>query len=172
MRCRWTLIVCSAVCLVALTASARAAEGQPAAPAPDFFEKAVRPVLANHCFECHGPQKQKAKLRLDSREAMLKGGESGPAIVPGAPEKSLLIKALRHDDDDLKMPPTGPLAKSDVAALAKWIQQGAHWPQTAGEARLAPKSSSFKITPEDRAFWAFQPVANPPVPKVNDSAWP
>src|SRR5207302_29261 len=84
----------------------------------------------------------------------------------------LLIKALHYDDDDLKMPPSGPLAKSEVAALAKWIQQGAHWPQTAGEARLAPKSSSFKITPEDRAFWAFQPVANPPVPKVNDSAWP
>src|SRR5437763_12672091 len=153
MRCRWSTVVCLAGWLIAQTAgAARGAAGQPMAAAPDFFEKSVRPVLANHCFECHGPQKQKAKLRLDSREAMLKGGESGPAIVPGAPEKSLLIKALRHDDDDLKMPPSGPLAKSDVAALAKWIQQGAHWPQTAREARLAPKASGFKITPDDPAF--------------------
>src|SRR2546426_975247 len=71
-----------------------------------------------------------------------------------------------------QMPPSGPLAKSEVAALVKWIQQGAHWPQAGGEVRLAPKSSGFKITPEDRAFWAFQPLANPPVPKVSDSVWP
>jgi mono/diheme cytochrome c family protein len=143
----------------------------PASKAVDFFEKSVRPVLANNCFECHGPRKHKAGLRLDSREGMLAGGESGPAIVPGHPEKSLLVKAI-HYRDETKMPPKGQLRTVDIAALTKWIQQGAPWPQAKVEARIAPKTSSFKITAKDRAFWSFQPVADPRVPRVSDSAWP
>src|SRR5262249_33073770 len=77
--------------------------GITAAGAEEFFEKSIRPVLAANCFECHGPRRHKAGLRLDSREAMLAGGESGPAIVPGAPEKSLLIKAI-HYQDEPRMP--------------------------------------------------------------------
>src|SRR5262245_6512857 len=112
----------------AFVPTAWASGPQPSPAARDSFEKTIRPIFASHCFECHGPDKQRGKLRLDSRSAMLKGGESGPAIVPGAPEKSLLLKALRYDDEELKMPPKGPLGKSEIAALSAWIQQGAHWP--------------------------------------------
>jgi mono/diheme cytochrome c family protein len=136
----------------------------------DFFEKSVRPVLVNHCLECHGPQKQKAGLRLDSRAALLSGGESGPALVPGKPGESLLIKAL-HYKDEPRMPPKGQLAADHIAALTTWVQQGAPWPQTTAEIR-PPTKTGFHVTPQDRAFWAFQPIANPPVPEVKDQAWP
>src|SRR5688572_25898079 len=92
--------------ILAGAAPMRAAD--PPANANEFFEKSVRPALANHCFECHGPQKQKAGLRLDSREAILAGGDTGPAIVPGHPEQSLLIKAIAYKDE-LRMPPKGAL---------------------------------------------------------------
>jgi len=100
--------------------------GIAAGAAPEeFFEKSIRPVLAANCFECHGPRKHKAGLRLDSREAMLAGGDSGPAIVPGAPEKSLLIKAI-HYQDEPRMPPKGRLSTKEIAVLTAWIKQGAN----------------------------------------------
>src|SRR6516162_181649 len=146
--------------------------GIAAGAAPEeFFEKSIRPVLAANCFECHGPRKHKAGLRLDSREAMLAGGDSGPAMVPGAPEKSMLIKAI-HYKDELRMPPKGQLTAKDIAALTAWIKQGAPWPQSNVEIRPAPKASGFKITAKDRAFWSFQPIADPPIPKVQDASWP
>ncbi len=153
---------------VALGFSANAAEPPSTAIPAEFFEKSVRPILANHCFECHGPKKQKAGLRLDSREAMLAGGDTGPAIVPGHAEQSLLIKAIGYKDEP-QMPPKGPLGPEQVATLTAWIKQGAPWPQAG--ATIRPKDSGFKITPEDRAFWAFQPVKDPPVPEVKQGAW-
>ena len=146
--------------------------GIAAGAAPEeFFEKSIRPVLAANCFECHGPRKHKAGLRLDSREAMLAGGDSGPAIVPGAPEKSLLIKAI-HYQDEPRMPPKGRLSTKEIAVLTAWIKQGAPWPKAAVEIRPAPKGTSFKITGKDRAFWSFQPIANSTLPQVHDSTWP
>jgi mono/diheme cytochrome c family protein len=133
----------------------------------EFFEKAVRPLLAEKCFMCHGPEKQKAGLRLDARAALLEGGESGPAIVSGQPDQSLLIKAVRHSAD-LKMPPKGDkLSDEQTSALAAWIKMGAPWPK-AVETRPIAKST-FKVTPEDRAFWSFQPVKEPPVPAPQDN---
>jgi mono/diheme cytochrome c family protein len=125
----------------------------------DFFEKTVRPLLADNCFTCHGPEKQKGKLRLDSRAAILAGGESGPAIVPGKPDASRLIKAI-HYDDTPNMPPKGKLTAEQITALTRWVEQGAPWPQTTAQVR-APSASSrpFQITPKDRQFWSFQPVA-------------
>jgi mono/diheme cytochrome c family protein len=160
----WTL-------LALLPTGAVLAADPPGRTAVDFFERAVRPVLANNCYECHGPRKHKAGLRLDSREAMLAGGESGPAIVPGNPEKSLLVKVI-HYRDETKMPPKGQLRSADIAALTRWIQQGAPWPQAKVEARIAPKTASFKITAKDRAFWSFQPIADPVVPRVQEPSWP
>jgi len=162
----WTLLGW----MLFLSRPAQAADA-PADRAGEFFEKSIRPVLANNCFECHGTRKHKAGLRLDSRDAMLAGGESGPAIVPGHPEKSLLVKAI-HYRDETKMPPKGQLRAGDIVALTKWIQQGAPWPQNKVEARIAPKTSGFKITPKDRGFWSFRPVADPPMPGVLDVAWP
>jgi Protein of unknown function (DUF1553)/Protein of unknown function (DUF1549)/Planctomycete cytochrome C len=124
----------------------------------EFFESKVRPVLAERCFRCHGPEKQKAGLRLDSREAMLKGSESGPVIVPGQPEKSLVIKAIQQQGD-LKMPPDEKLPDEAVANLGEWIKAGAPWPGTGIAA--APALESWKT------HWAFQPVSKPAPPQVD-----
>ena len=80
-----------------------------------FFESNIRPVLVQRCIKCHGPRQQKSSLRLDSREALLRGGARGPAIVPDEPEQSLLIQAIRHSDEDLKMPPDQPLSAASVS---------------------------------------------------------
>jgi cytochrome c553 len=157
--------------LSALTSPAAAADPPTSASARDFFEKSVRPVLATHCFECHGAKKQRGGLRLDSRAAILAGGDTGPAVVPGSPDKSLLIKAV-HYKDEPKMPPKGQLAPAQVAALSAWVQQGAPWPQATAEVRPVARGPGFTITPKDREFWAFRPIADPPVPAVQDRAWP
>src|SRR4051812_43693027 len=100
--------------LPCLAAPALAADTKPTPAQVEFFEKSVRPILAARCFECHGPEKHKGKLRLDSRGAMMGGGETGPAIVPGHPEKSLLVKAIGYKDDELKMPPKAALKPQEV----------------------------------------------------------
>src|SRR5207302_6080850 len=101
-----------------------------ALPAQDgtaFFEKKVRPVLVQHCFPCHGPDKQRGGLRLDSAEGIRKGGELGPALLPGRPEESRLVNVIRYKND-LKMPPKGKLPGPVIADLAAWVAMGAPWP--------------------------------------------
>ena len=102
-------------------------DATPSAAELEFFEKEVRPLLAANCGECHGAQEQWAGLRLDSRESMLRGGESGAAIAPGDPEKSLLIAAVRQSGE-LQMPPDGKLEDQQIAILEKWVALGAPWP--------------------------------------------
>ena len=95
----------------------------------EFFEKKVRPVLAEQCYKCHGPEKQKADLRVDSRDALLKPGTDGPAIVPGNPGESLLIKSIKHVGD-MKMPEKAPKMPDDqITALEQWVAMGAPWPE-------------------------------------------
>src|SRR6516165_10699551 len=94
----------------------------------EFFEKRVRPVLVENCIDCHGEKKQEAGLRLDSREGILKGADSGPIVVPGKPAESELIEAIRQTGD-LKMPPRSKLAPDEIAALTQWIDMGLPWPQ-------------------------------------------
>src|SRR3954471_11900100 len=126
MRRRLTLAVCAGGWLLA--APAPAAHPKPSAETVEFFEKAVRPVLAGHCQSCHGADKQKGGLRLDSREALLTGGDAGPVVVPGEPDKSRLISAVHHAGDSPKMPPKGKLDDGQIAALTAWIKHGAPWP--------------------------------------------
>ncbi len=133
-----------------------------------FFEEHVRPVLAEHCFKCHGPETQKGELRLDSRPSLLAGGESGPAIAPGKPGESLLVEAIRYES--LEMPPDGKLAADQIASLTKWIEMGAPWPGHDGSVRQ-PAASKPKITDEDRAYWAFQPLRDDPPPTVSPDGW-
>src|SRR5215813_510923 len=114
------------LCLVLLTAVAWTTRSQ---SKDDFFESKVRPILANECFACH-TDAQLGGLRLDSREAMLRGGKSGPAIVPGDPDKSLIITALRQTGE-LKMPKGGKLKPDQIEAIAQWIRSGAVWPEAA-----------------------------------------
>src|SRR5262245_35745712 len=97
------------------------ARGKPSPAALEHFEKSVRPVLVEQCVKCHGPQKQRGGLRLDSRQAILTGGDSGPAVAPGQPDKSLLLKAIRHDGD-LKMPPKTKLDRAAIDALTAWVR--------------------------------------------------
>ena len=137
----------------------------------DRFEAEVRPLLAAHCIKCHGPEKQKGGLRLDAKADALKGGDTGPAVVPGKPDDSLLVKAVRHEAD-LEMPPGKKLSDEQIATLADWIKAGAKWSD--GAAKLAASSSAMKtrppgkITDDDRKWWAFQPPARPAVPAVGD----
>ena len=137
----------------------------------EFYEKQVQPLLAENCYQCHSHQADKIKgsFVLDSREGLLKGGETGPAIVPGQPEKSLLIKAVRRIEEDLQMPPKKTLAKEQVAILVEWIQMGA--PYSMSNVGAGSSFKSRKITEEDRKWWSFQPVHAVEIPKVNDGGW-
>ncbi|MEY2881838.1 MAG: hypothetical protein RLZZ15_4218, partial [Verrucomicrobiota bacterium] len=128
-----------------------------------FFENNIRPLLANRCYECHGEKKQKAGLRLDTAARFAKGGDSGAIVVAGNLEKSLLVTAVRRTDPDLKMPPDDPLPAAEVALLEKWVAMGAPYPaETGGVAGAAVDANGF--TAEQRAFWTFQPLANPTPP--------
>jgi mono/diheme cytochrome c family protein len=162
------LIFCSSF---ALTRADDAVSSKPDAARVEFFEGKVRPVLEAHCLGCHGAAKQKAGLRLDSREALMKGGDSGPSVEPGKPEASRLIEAINHSSD-VRMPPKGKLKDSEVAALAQWVRDGAVWPESTSEVRPPVPATGRAITAEDRNFWAFRPVQAPPIPSVKDESWP
>ena len=126
-----------------------------------FFETRIRPLLSENCFKCHGSGKQKAQLRMDSREHILRGGESGAAMIPGKPGESLLIEAVSYRSADLQMPPKKKLGKRQVEDLGRWIAMGAPWPeeQVGRERQVASgPSEAFEISKEDRAYWAFQPL--------------
>ncbi len=124
------------------------------------FEAQVRPLLAAHCLSCHGPDKQESGLRVDSRDALLKGGDRGPAIVPGKLDDSPLIEFVRRTGET-KMPPAAALTSAQVAALEEWIRRGAVWPKSLGQ--TAGLRDAWK------AHWAFQPITSPTPPAENVS---
>src|SRR5262249_20590884 len=146
--------------------SGRAAEPDP--KGIEFFENKIRPVLVKNCYECHSAKADKVRgsFLLDTREGLLKGGENGPAIVPGKPEESFLLKTLQHTDDKYKMPPKTPLPRNVVADFEKWIAMGAPDPRTGGSGY---KRLSLE---EAKSFWSFVAVQNPAAPKVKNAAWP
>src|SRR5271156_4853946 len=160
-----------AIVSVLALGSAFAQAPSPAAPSPaqgpDFFENKVRPVLAENCYDCHTTAEM-GGLRVDSRERLLQGGKSGAAIVPGDPDKSLLIQAVRQSGD-LKMPKGGKLKPAEIQALTDWVKMGALWPET--KTTVAPSSPGKVITAEQRAFWSFQPLKDPAVPAVKEKSW-
>ncbi|HEY1859633.1 MAG TPA: DUF1549 domain-containing protein, partial [Gemmataceae bacterium] len=138
----------------------------------EFFEKQVRPLLVEQCFQCHSDAKKKPKgnLRLDSRAAMLKGGDSGPAVVAGNPDESLLVKAIHYQMDGLKMPKNGKLKDADIAVLTRWVEMGLPWP-AAGDEKPIATTKKFEITEEQRKFWSFQPVKVSVPAEVKDKPW-
>jgi cytochrome c553 len=148
-------------------------------PATHFQER-VLPLLQARCVSCHGPEKQKGRLRLDSRAALLRGGETGPAIVPGDPDKSLLLQVVRQTHAEIKMPPKEKLAADQVEALAQWIKEGAPWVEAkpaASAARLGDAWSDAK-NPIVRIFggkrldlWSLKKVSRPAPPPVKNEAW-
>ena len=135
-----------------------------------FFEMRVRPLLAENCFACHTDSAM-GGLQMKSRAALQKGGDSGPAIVPGHPEKSLLIQAVRQTHEQLKMPPQGKLQDEEVAALVTWIRDGAVWPQATQPPVPGRKGERYVISPEQRSFWAFRSLRSSSLPEVKNQSW-
>jgi hypothetical protein len=153
-------------------AGTRAGAADPPPPSPqavEFFEKHVRPLLVDKCQSCHGAQKQRSGLRLDSRAALLKGSDSGPVVKPGDPDHSPLIQAVRQTGD-VKMPPRDKLSAEAVETLATWVKMGMPWPESANPAPAAADWQS--VFEARRRHWSFQPVRKPAVPSVKDRSWP
>jgi mono/diheme cytochrome c family protein len=134
----------------------------------DFFETKVRPIFANICSNCHGDAATSG-LRVDSRESLLKGGSRGPAIIPNDPDKSLMIQAVRQTGE-LKMPKGGKLTPEEVQSLTDWVKMGAPWPRSK-PTLTATRGMQFKISPEQRSFWSFQPLKLPATPAVKNGHW-
>ena len=138
--------------------------GQPSEAQADFFEKRIRPILAERCYECHSAgKKTKGGLALDTRDAVLKGGDTGPVLVAGNPDKSLLIEAVRYTNHDMQMPPKKRLADSEVKALGEWVKMGAPDPREA--APVAKRGRVIDVA-DGRKFWSFKPLARVIVPEV------
>lgn len=163
--------------LLLVAAAAVAERPRPARAADDpagreFFEKRIRPVLVRNCYRCHSPESKKPKggLRLDTRERLRKGGDTGPAVVPGRPADSLLIRALRHDG--LAMPPSKKLPDAVVADFVRWVELGAPDPRVEPADERAAASQAWEdLVRERRQWWSLQPVRQPPVPPVKDPRW-
>jgi Protein of unknown function (DUF1553)/Protein of unknown function (DUF1549)/Planctomycete cytochrome C len=133
-----------------------------------FFETQVRPLLIKHCYQCHSSDAKKIKggLRLDSRDGWMKGGDSGPAIVPGAPDKSLLVEAIHYQS--LEMPPERKLSDAEIVVLEKWVRMGAPDPRT-------DPATTTPVRPDvgaGRSHWSFRPIAERAPPQVKHNAWP
>jgi hypothetical protein len=150
------------LCLFAVAALA----GEPSAEQAQFFETKVRPILVENCQRCHGEKKQSGGLRLDSAAGLLAGGESGPAVVPGEPEKSPLVEAINYGG--LQMPPDARLKIEQVNLLTEWVKIGVPWPGSSDVA-LQPRKPGFVITDADRQWWSFQPVRRTAVPRIHNS---
>lgn len=135
----------------------------------EFFEKHVRPVLVEHCYECHAAAEVNGGLRVDSRAGLAAGGDTGAAIVSGKPDQSLLIEAVDYQNHDLQMPPQNKLTESQIAALRKWVKMGAPDPRTTAVAPTATGPTGMSIE-DGRRFWSFLPVLDSDVPTVAGAA--
>lgn len=137
----------------------------------EFFEKQVRPLLSEHCYECHsaGSEDLQAGLSVDSRAALIDGGDSGGAIVPGDPKNSLFMEAVRWES--YEMPPKGVLPDEDVETFAKWIRMGAPWPEE-DRPQASVDRPPFALDQRTKEHWVWQPIQNPAVPNVKQESWP
>ncbi len=144
-------------------AASRVTAGEP----EEFFEQKIRPLLVEHCARCHGDDKArkgkepKGGLRTDGRAALLKGGDNGPALVPGDPAKSKLLEAVRYANKDMQMPPDGKLPEAAIKDLEQWVKAGAVWPN---DTAATETKSGFDLAKRKAEHWAWKPVSSPPVP--------
>ena len=179
--CRILTILLTFLVLWPATRSAIAADATLTPEQSQFFENKIRPVLVQKCYECHSAQAKKIKggLKLDNRENTLRGGDTGPAVVPGKPDESLLLEALRYTNKDMQMPPKAALADSVVHDFETWIRMGAPDPREASQGSVADaaqaksqwKKREIDID-EGRKFWAYQPPTKHAPPSVNHISWP
>ena len=155
----------------AVIGSSIAAEetAKPTSEQLQFFESKVRPILVANCHKCHSGKEPKGDLSLDSRDGLLEGGETGEVVVPGQPEKSLLVEAINRTS--IEMPPDKKLADADIATLTEWVKLGAPWPEEPGSNGPMLRKTRGKITDEDRNYWVFQPVRNTLSPDIEKDGW-
>ena len=139
-----------------------------------FFEKKIRPIFIENCYECHSAKSKslKAGLLLDRKAGWERGGKNGAVIIPGEPNKSILMNALRYHNHDLQMPPSGKLNRTIIADFQKWIMEGAHDPRDSTlEEVFAVGGLKAKSLEEGRKFWAFKPIKLSPLPVVQKDGW-
>lgn len=156
-----------AILLLPALSTARG-QDQPTAAELDFFERRIRPILVTRCFECHAADETNGGLSVESRQQLLDGGDTGPAIVPGAPEKSRLIEAVGYENRDLQMPPRNRLPQDEISALKRWVAMGAPDPRRPGNSAPAPTGMSIE---EGRTFWSFRPPTAQEIPPVKNPRW-
>ena len=158
-------LVAACLGILATTGSAQ----DPTSPEDEqFFETEIRPLFVQHCAECHGEKKQEAGLRLDARDAAMRGGDAGPVVAVGDPNSSRLIQVVRYDQE-VQMPPDGKLSDDAIAALTNWIRRGAPWPEE--KPVVGDDHSATLISQVAREHWAFKRVEPQPVPDVQNKAW-
>ena len=169
-RCR-LLLLCAVLGLPVADGIASESNNSPEQVA--FFENKIRPVLVERCFECHNEDVQESGLRLDSLQAIIDGGERGPAIVVGKAQESLLIHAVNHSEAELQMPEGDKLAAIEIQSLAKWIDMGAPWPgqHYVKTNRPSENKNGPLFTDEQKNFWAFVRPKLPQLPTVKNEAW-
>jgi hypothetical protein len=178
--------VAFALCIATATLAADDADTVPLTSADRFFFESVQPLLASRCWSCHGPDKAEGGLRLDSRLAALEGGDTGPALVPGKPDESLMLMAIKRTHKVLEMPPKEKLSTSDVDTLERWIQDGAPWPaaprspgaapavtgEQIGDAWSDPRNPIVQLFGGQRLdLWSLKAVVRPDVPEIKHSEW-
>jgi hypothetical protein len=173
LRFCWALAIVLLPLLVLLVPAATWAQTAPRDEQAliDFFEKKVRPVLVDNCYNCHSANtNSRGGLRVDDRNGLVHGGGRGPAVVPGHPEKSLLVQAIRHTHAEVKMPPEKHLSNQQIADLTHWIKDGAVWSKVRIPPSLGrPPAQYAKLRQE---HWAWQPLRAPKTPEVQDASWP
>ena len=138
--------------------------------AVEHFERKVRPLLAERCWKCHGPDQQDGELRLDTASGLRRGSESGPVVVKGKPDASRIIEVVRRTGE-IRMPPQTPLQESEITDLVKWIRDGAVWPNAAPTRSATESSDGSLFSTRDKSYWAFQPVRDPRPPVVRGTRW-
>jgi hypothetical protein len=172
---RFAFLGIAAILTTAALALLVRAEDDPTKPSGGadaaFFDKQVLPILRQHCFKCHGDGKVRGGLRLTSRETLLKGGDSGPAVTPEKPEASRLLQAINYKDG-LEMPPDGKLPHEKIDVLTRWVKAGAPWAPAAGKPAETPTAKAGAVTADARNYWAYKPVRRPDVPTVENRGWP
>lgn len=165
------LILAIAICALLVPAASYGEEPKFSAEQLEFFETQIRPLFAEHCYSCHSTKSEKlqAGLLVDSRNGLLTGGDSGTAIVPGDPDSSLLVEAVRYEG--YEMPPRGKLPNEDILKVERWVEMGAPWPQEAAPVGGLP-TSDFDLKTRAAEHWVWQPIDDPAIPSVGNSDWP
>lgn len=160
------------IAVVVLAVLAAPAHAEPTAEEIEFFESHIRPLLVERCHKCHAGDQEKGGLRLDSLGRMLEGGDTGPAVVPGEPEESLLVEVIRYSPDSYQMPPSGKLPDEEIERLTEWVAMGAPWPHGDETETGRAAKATFDLAKRGAEHWAYHPLTQPVVPEVRDAAWP